>query len=334
MNATKLASVQLVNWHILEDYNQDPRSVFKKAKLDPGLMYQPGARYPLSKINDLWSEMERVIKDPCFGLSAAKGWHPSNFGLLGYALLMSTSLRTTLERLIRFHRVLSDARYGELKEDKTAGTLSFELTNYDEEPFTVAREDAAIAWIMSVLMVNFQRPLSPVLVSFTHRRPEECAGKYYEFFQAPIGFEAPRASIALFLDDVDRVLPSGNKDMVEWKEQAMTKYLDTKENESFIPRVTKIIVEHLPSGDATVEKTAAELFLSTRKLQRQLQEEGTSFLTLLNRVRKDIAEQHVRNKDMDLTEIAFLLGFSEQSTFSRSFKRWTGMSPSSYRGAV
>lgn len=334
MNATKLASIHLLNWNILEHYNHDPSRVFKKAKLDPALMYQPGARYPLNKINDLWNEMERVIKDPCFGLSAAKGWHPSNFGLLGYALLVSNSLRTTLERLIRFHRVLSDARYGELKEDKAVGALIFELTNLDEEPFTAAREDAAIAWIMSVLMVNFQKPLSPVSVSFTHSRPEECAGKYYEFFHAPIDFEAPRASIALSLDDVDRVLPSGNKDLVEWKEQAMTKYLDTKESESLIPQVTKIIAEHLPSGDVTVEKTAAELFLSTRKLQRLLQEEGTSFLTLLNEVRKDIAEQHVKNKDMDLTEIAFLLGFSEQSTFSRSFKRWTGMSPSSFRNAV
>lgn len=334
MNATKLASIQLVSWNILEDYNQDPKSVFKKAKLDPALMYQPGARYPLDKITVLWNEMENVIKDPCFGLNAAKGWHPSNFGLLGYALLMSTCLRTTLERLIRFHRVISDARYGVLVEDKKNGTLTFELTNYDEDVYSTAREDAAISWIMSVLMVNFQRPLSPISICFTHSRPVECAGKYYELFQSPIHFDAPRASIALSLNDVDRVLPSGNRDMVEWKEKAMTKYLAAQESDSLIPRVTKIIVEHLPSGDATVENTASELFLSTRKLQRLLQEEGTSFLALLNNVRKDIAEQHVRNKNMDLTEIAFLLGFSEQSTFSRSFKRWTGMSPSTFRNAI
>ena len=74
--------------------------------------------------------------------------------------------------------------------------------------------------------------------------------------------------------------------------------------------------------------------MSKRKLQRLLHDEGTSFMTILNETREDIAKQYVRDKDMDLTEIAFLLGFSEQSTFSRSFKRWTGTSPSSFRKVV
>jgi AraC-like DNA-binding protein len=334
MYLTKLASIQLVNWHILEEYNQDPLTVFTKVNLDPSLMYKSGARYPLDKVMDLWKAMEDVIKDPCFGLSAAKGWHPSNFGILGYALLMSTCLRTTLERLIRFHRVISDARFGDLHDNEESNTLVLSLTNYDETPYPPAREDAAIAWIMSVLQVNFQRPLSPVLISFTHSRPATCAGKYYELFQSPIEFNAPAASIELTQDDADRILPSGNKDMLEWKEQAMTQYLLVKDSKSLVPKVKKNIVEHLPSGNATVDIIASELFFSTRKLQRLLQEEGTSFIALLNETRKDIAKQYVRDKDMDLTEIAFLLGFSEQSTFSRSFKRWTGQSPSSFRKVV
>ena len=221
MYLTKLASIQLVNWNILEEYNQDPLNVFKKVQLDPNLMYEPGARYPLNKVADLWREMDKVIKDPCFGLAAARGWHPSNFGTLGYALLMSTSLRTTLERLIRFHRVISDASFGELSERQDAGKFVFSLTNQDEEQYSSAREDAALAWIMSVLRVNFQRPLAPVSVSFTHGRPD-CAGKYYELFQSPIHFDAPICRIELSAADVDKVLPSGNKDMAEFSDQAMT----------------------------------------------------------------------------------------------------------------
>ena len=333
MYLTKLASIQLVNWNILEKYNQDPLTIFTKAQLDPHLMYQQGARYPLHKIADLWEEMSRLIKDPCFGLTAAKCWHPSNFGTLGYALLMSTCLRTTLERLIRFHRVISDASFGELYEDHDSETLVFNLTNKDEKQYSPARQDAAIAWIISVLQVNFQRPLSPVSVSFPHSRPD-CAGKYYELFQSPIHFDAPVCGFALSLTDADRILPSGNKDMADFNDQAMTQYLSTKDSDPLVLRVIKIIVEHLPSGDATVEKAASELFYSTRKLQRLLHEEGTSFITLLNDTRRDIAKQYVRDQDMDMTEIAFLLGFSEQSTFSRSFKRWTGESPSSFRKAV
>ena len=246
---------------------------------------------------------------------------------------MSTSLRTTLERLIRFHRVISDAPVGELSEQQDTGKFVFHLTNQDEEQYSNAREDAALAWIMSVLRVNFQRPIAPVSVSFTHSRPD-CAGKYYELFQSPIHFDEPICRIELSLDDVDKVLPSGNKDMAEFSDQAMTQYLASKNCDDLISRVVKIIVEHLPSGDATIDSVASELFFSTRKLQRLLREKGTTFIALLNETRKDIAKQYVRDKDMDLTEISFLLGFSEQSTFSRSFKRWTGKSPSSYRKVV
>lgn len=333
MYLTKLASIQLVNWNILEEYNQDPLSIFTKVQLNPEDMYDPSARYPLSNIADLWEEMEKVIKDPCFGLTAAKCWHPSNFGTLGYALLMSTCLRTTLERLIRFHRVISDASFGELVEKIDSGTLLFNLTNNDEKQYSLAREDAAIAWIISVLQINYQRPLSPISVNFSHRRPD-CAGKYYELFQSPITFDAPSASIELSIDDADRILPTGKKDMAEWEDQVMTRYLAERDSSSLDQRVTKIIVEHLPSGDATVDKAASELFMGTRKLQRLLQEEGTSFISLLNKTREDIAKQYVKNKDMNMTEIAFLLGFSEQSTFSRSFKRWTGQSPTQYRKAA
>lgn len=334
MYLTKLASIQLVNWNILEAYNKNPLEVFTKVRLDPRLMRQPGARYSLDKVADLWEQMDKVIEDPCFGLAAAKCWHPSNFGTLGYALLMSTCLRTTLERLIRFHRVISDAAFGKLIENQDRTTLLFNLTNKDEKQYSPAREDAAIAWIMSVLQVNYQSPLSPVSLSFTHGRPPGCAGKYYELFQGPIIFDAPVSGIELSLDDADRILPSGNKDMAEFNDQAMTKYLLAKNSDPLVSRVTKIIVEHLPSGDATIEKAASELFMSKRKLQRLLQDEGTSFMTILNETRADIAKEYVRNKDMDLTEIAFLLGFSEQSTFSRSFKRWTGKSPSSFRQIV
>jgi AraC-like DNA-binding protein len=77
--------------------------------------------------------------------------------------------------------------------------------------------------------------------------------------------------------------------------------------------------------------TARELGMSTRKLQRELRREGTTYQELLNRTRRDLAKRYVRDRKLDLTEVAFILGFADLSTFSRSFKRWTGTSPSRYR---
>ncbi len=330
MYLTKLASFQLVIWNMLEKYNHDPDEVFRKVQLDPTLMHQPGARYSLQKVNDLWAEVNRRIKDPCCGLTAATCWHPSCFGTLGYAMLASKSLRIGLERLIRFHQVISDVEFGKIHIEKDLGALVFTLLYRDEEPFPQSHEDATLALMMSVLRMNFQQDFTPVFIHFTHSSPR-CAGKYYELFHSPITFDSPSCRLALPLNIVDRILPSGNEELVAFNEQMMTQYLASLNGEDLITRVKKIIVEHLPSGDATVENVASELYLSTRKLQRSLQQEHMTFIALLRETRMEIAKQYVQNKNMNLTEIAFLLGFSEQSSFSRFFKRWTGKTPIQYR---
>lgn len=333
MYLTKLASIQLVPWRMLEEHNEDPAPLFKQVQLDPALMYKPGERYSLIKISELWKEMDRRIKDPCFGLTAATCWHPSNFGTMGYALLSSRSLRVTFERLIRFHRVISDANFGELQEDKNQNTLSFILNTEKSDTYTRGREDAAVAWILSVLRVNYQKKLLPEAVYLTHSKPS-CSGKYYEFFQSPVHFSASTCKLVFSLDIVDTVLASNNEEMTVFGDQAMSTYVASLDTGTQTNQIKEIIAENLPSGNVTVEHVASTLGMNTRTLQRSLQEKGTTFLNLLNDTRMDLAKQFIQNKQMDLTEVAFLLGFAELSTFSRSFKRWTGKSPLQFRKAA
>ena len=331
MQLTTLASLEVILWNILEEYNEDPLPIFTSLQLDPELMFHSGGRYPFAKVKELWQEAAKVISDPCFGLMAAEKWHPSNFGTLGYALLMSTSLRDTLLRLMRFNRCVIDEPIADAVLSEEGDNLIYDVQYKSSADFHVpAREDAMLAWLLSVLRVNFQKKFTPVSIHFTHGKPI-CSGRYYELFQCSVYFDSPSTKIVLSLRDADRILPSANKEMAAFSDQAMTQYLEARAGVSLASKVRKIIVEHLPSGNATVEKTASDLFMSKRKLQRALQEEGTSFINLINDTRKDIAKQYVKDKEMDLTEIAFLLGFAEQSTFSRSFKRWTGKSPSLYR---
>lgn len=139
MYLTKLASAQLPIWNVLEYYGQDAEDIFQCAHLDPTLMHQPGARCALHKINLLWQESAKRIKDPCFGLRVAENWHPSNFGILGYAMLVSKTLRITLERMLRFHKVITDAHLGELEENRHRGVLSLKMT-YGPDPHAPPQE--------------------------------------------------------------------------------------------------------------------------------------------------------------------------------------------------
>ena len=91
------------------------------------------------------------------------------------------------------------------------------------------------------------------------------------------------------------------------------------------------IVEALPSGQIREDDIAAKLHLSTRTLQRRLLEEGAGFGDLLQSVRRELAENYVKDTQLNVSEIAYLLGFSDQANFTRAFKRWFGLAPTEWR---
>ena len=101
--------------------------------------------------------------------------------------------------------------------------------------------------------------------------------------------------------------------------------------DDLVTRASMAIAHELPSGQPRDESIASALFMSPRTLRRKLAARGTSFSMLVDRVRYELAKQYINEPIRSLTEISFLLGFSELSAFSRSFKRWTGKTPSAFR---
>ena len=330
MPLTKLASIQHILWDILEDYQIEPDPVFRSVGLDPALMFEPGARYPLTGIARLWQRMSELIEDPCYGLKTAKFWHPSHFGTIGYAMLASSTLRLALQRLIRFHRVVSDARFGALVENEAENKFSIVLNWDDESPWAPAREDAALTYLLSSCRLNFKKELNPKRVELTHRQ-HSCLVAYEDFFGCRVHLGCAAPVLTLRRSDVDKPLRSGDEYLADFHDGIMEHYISKLSKNRFIRDVQKLVASQLPDGAITVDKVARELGMSTRKLQRGLKQEGTTYQELLNRTRRDLAERYVRDGSHDLTEVAFILGFADLSAFSRSFKRWTGLSPSRYR---
>jgi AraC-like DNA-binding protein len=326
--ATNNASLLNVLWNILESYGIDPEPLFWEMDLNPELMKQSGGRYRIDSIDNLWRKASEVIGDPCFGLKAAELWHPSNLGALGYAMLASNTLRTALERLDRYYRVLSDEEF--MKLDETQEGLTITLVSRHNKREIPVQNDAALAVMLSMCRVNYIDELAPVSVTFTQPKPS-CSARFYEYFRSQVVFEAPTNSFTLPIEAVDKNLPGSNPQLAELNDQIMIEYLANLDPGHITEKVKGIIIDQLPSGNVTDESVARVLYMSSRKLQRQLQSAGTTFATLLNKTRQDLAQKYLRDQDTSMTEIAFLLGFSESSAFSRAFKRWVGVSPSEYR---
>ena len=113
-------------------------------------------------------------------------------------------------------------------------------------------------------------------------------------------------------------------DHAEKRSQAMSP-------KKFSERVEQTLINMLAGGIPTIEAVASQLNMSVRTLQRKLAEENSSFKELTDKIRRDFAVKYVKRTDLSLGEVAYLLEYSDLSAFSRSFKRWTGMSPKSFR---
>ncbi len=328
--ATNKASLLLVLWNILESYEIDPEPLFQETALNPELMRKFGGRYKIDNIDNLWRKASEVIDDPCFGLKAAEVWHPSNLGALGYAMLASNTLRTSLERLVRYLGFLSDEDF--MKLDETEEGLKLTLVMSPRNIDKSEQNDAGLALILSICRMNYIEDLAPVSVTLVHPKPY-CSARYFEFFRSPVLFEAPSYSFTLPIEAVDKILPGSLPQLAELTDQVMIDYLANLDQDQITQKVKATIIDQLPSGSVTDELVARSLHMSSLKLQRQLKRAGTTFNILLNEVRQDLAQKYLKEAENSMTEIAFLLGFSESSAFSRAFKRWMGVSPTKYRKA-
>lgn len=114
-------------------------------------------------------------------------------------------------------------------------------------------------------------------------------------------------------------------------EQADKRLAELKAEKPFTQEIEALVIRALHSGAVNINWVAEELSLSRQTVYRRLKAEETTFQTLLDELRQRLAKQHLRSSRWSLTETAYLLGFSELSTFTRAFKRWTGLSPGQYR---
>ena len=323
-----LATATNILWKLIEAHGHDPDGLYREVGINPTLLNQPGARVPYLLVNQIWEKATQIIDDPCFGLKAHKYWHPSYFHALGYAWLASHTLRDALNRFVRYLRIVSEQIFLELQDEPAGFTI---ICGFERLGMRIpAQIDMGMAMTIHICRLNYGENLKPVVVHFMHDAPP-CAKKYDILFQSPVRFSAERDSITFSNADVDKYLIGANPQLARLNDQVMVEYLAKLNKDDIIDRVTSAIVDMLPSGGVADEKIAATLNMSVRSLQRRLKEVGTTFRTILDMVRKDLSATYVQDPNIELAEVAFLLGFSDQSAFSRAFKRWTGTSPSEAR---
>lgn len=313
---------------VIEASGVDPDPLMRKLCIDPQKIADPNARFPYKRIDTLWAEAAALIDDPCFGLKAATYWHPSNLSALGYAWLSSSSLRTALQRFSKYMRMLTEGAAFELDETSDGLSVVMQYNSISRQQPT--RTDSVMAMLVAMCRANYGAEFSPASLSLTHSAPD-CSDKFYELFRCPVSFDAADNRFTLTLESADKHLQSSNPLLSTLHDQYMVNYLAQLDKTNIQERVRAAIIEYLPDGNISDSIVAEALYMNVRTLQRRLQKEHTTFKFQLNSVRHELADRYIRDSSKGLAEISYLLGFSEMSSFSRAFKRWTGETPSHYR---
>ena len=328
MPLTYSAPAVSITIKIIESYGIDPEPLLRKLQIDPKLIEDPNARFNYIKIDQLWLDATTLADDPCFGLRAAKYWHPSQMGALGYAWLVSSSMHTALNRFSRYMSILTEGATLDIFE--IGDQLSVHLNYKEISKQQPTRTDSFMAMLLAMCRANCGESFHPSSLYLTHAEPED-SSEFYALFECPIHFDALENRFNLSKKLADQHLISSNPRLAQLNDQVIIETLAKLDKSHIVEQVKVEILNQLPSGNVTDVSVAEALHMSQRSFQRKLHKEGTTFKSILNELRFELAKKYLQDSHMSLLEVAFMLGFGEYSSFSRAFKRWTGVSPSVFR---
>ncbi|MDM0022465.1 AraC family transcriptional regulator [Variovorax saccharolyticus] len=305
----------------------DSTRVLKAAGVPLNMTNDPMSRLPVSTLTRLFRACADVTGSPYFGLTVARFIHISNLHALGYALAASADLHEFCHRLERYFRLASQTSEITVVESKEELALKIR-TLVDLSPET---EDAFLGFLVLAMRQLYKPDFNPLRVSLSHALPREGAGPYEALFRAPVSFDQPGPMLVLPRADLHNPLIGACAELAQLNDNLSNTYLARLEKDDVVTRVRQKIIEFLPNGICTRDKIADALAMSPTTLQFKLAERQTSFQDLLDATRKELSTGYVRQSSLSITEITFLLGFSDTSNFTRAFKRWQGVSPTAFR---
>jgi len=275
-------------------------------------------------------ELAERTGTPEIGLAMGQMVRATHGGVIAYLVLNCRNLAQALSQFERYQRIL----YG------GEGTVTMKgdrvRVSYETPDIEIWRSDELLfsGIIKFVRDVTGRENLYPSEVGFTHRQPSY-AEKFEEIFGPNVHFQSPDLYCEFPIEYL--TLPIGKGDVALQRilqSQAESLLSVFTIQDEFEQQLQQGIIEILQAGKSGIADLAHALNYSERTLQRRLQERGMNFTDILRKSRKEMASTYLQDQSLSLTEISFLLAYSEQSAFTRAFKKWYGMAPKDYRKII
>ena len=312
----------------LQQHGVDPATVLPAEALKPGVHHL--GRMPAEAFCQWLLRAAERLNDPLLGLHLGQHIQPAHLGALGYVLLACDSLGAALLRIQRYHRLLNDINPIQHHVEDGCMVLQWGVSRgrpgalFDETGITAIVQFARvlIGQAMPVRGVDF---VNPPPGPASQAQFQAYFGASVRWNQPVTRLLIPMALLQTRLHRPDPVL----RGLLEAQVDAALAHLP--EPGDLVELTRRVVRQLAPHGMPELDRVAAELQLSPRVLYRRLAERGHRFRSLRDGALKELAELHLSDLRLTLAEVSELLGYTEQSAFSRAFRRWSGVSPMQWR---
>ncbi|MGG7644191.1 AraC family transcriptional regulator [Rhodovulum sp. YNF3179] len=311
----------------------DAAALLAGVRIDPEDPWDAGRMVPAERYYDMLERIADQIDVTDLPVRTGASMRLDEYGALGLAFKAATTLGASYARVERYARLWTSVVEYELRP--AAGGTLFILHRAGERRLGMRlSNEATLASVVSIARQVCPVPLAPVEVLVRHPAPRSIAA-HEAWFGCPVRFGADLDAILY----ADETLARRNILGDEGISRYLTTQLDAELSEltrapALVAQAKAAIAQALSEGTPKMAEIARGLGLSARSFHRRLSEHGVSFQSLTEETRRDLAEALLRDESHSLAEIAFLIGFSDQSAFTRAFKRWVGTTPATYRKDV
>lgn len=291
-------------------------------------------RLPAQGIDQTLALAERRLEDPNIGLSVAKTTGFQDFGTLGLLIMNCRYAHEIFQLHNRYQMLVGNPLYTQYHLDGAFGVL--ETRPVEGYPaFSRHGYDFIFGGWWHIKQTLVGNAYMPREIRLPYPKPDDIH-VLQEFYQVPLSFGHDSLRVLFDASLWNLELMPGDAEAKALLEALAKKRLQriqalSTDSNPEIARIKNFIAERIALGVPSIETIAADLGVSSRTVQRKLDDSATSYRSLLEQVRIELARKHIIDAELSLLEVAMMLGFSEQSAFQRAFKRWFDCTPGEYR---
>lgn len=318
----------------IERMGGDIDTIFGNSGISPDMAGSTTLKLRLADFCTLFEQAAQRTGCENFGLSFGNQFQPRDLGLWGYAAISAPTLGSALETLVRlfgYHQEQSSM----LLSQESSGLMRLQY-QIEVPDILDRRQDAelSLGMFLNVIREACGSYWAPEEVHFEHPQTIDTYD-HIRAFGAPVYFSQPTNALLFRPDILDRAMPARDLRLMALMQNCLEQlsHLDRGPME-MIDRVRCTVRARLAEGYPSLGSVARKLHVSPSAIQRDLAQDGTSYKDLVEATRRELAMYYLGQWHLPVSEISFLLGYSELSAFSRAVRRWTGAPPTKVRDSL